>query len=428
VDDPAESAKVRGPARVSIWARLLGLFRSIVEGVDLVELLGGEQALLIRVRPRKGAAQRCPLCHRKCPRYDKGDGRRRWRAHDFGLLKCYLEADAPRISCPTHGILVADVPWARHDAGHTYAFDDYVAWLSTHCSKSAVCQLLRIAWPTVGAIIDRVSNAARARSDPFANLTRIGIDEISYKRGQSYITVVVDHDSGHLIWCAPGRDTATLDKFFTLLGPERCAKITQISADAGSWITSAVTAHCPTAALCLDPFHVVSWATDALDEVRRECWNAARKAGQKAIAEGIKGARFALWHNPEDLSVNQAAKLSDIARTNNRLYRAYLLKEQLRQVFHLPHDAAMRLLNHWISWARRCRIEAFVKLAKTISGYRDRISAAIEHRLSNGRIESVNNKIRLLTRVAFGFHSPTALGNLAMLSLGGLCPPLPGRA
>lgn len=256
--------------------------------------------------------------------------------------------------------------------------------------------------------MDRVSTTARARSDPFANLTRIGIDEISYKRGQSYITVVVDHDSGHLIWCAPGRDSATLGKFFTLFGPECCPRITHVSADGGTWIAGAVTAHCPQALLCLDPFHVASWATDALDEVRRVCWNAARQSGQNAIAEGIKGARFALWHNPEDLSVSQVAKLSDIARTTKRLYRAYLIKEQLPQVFHLPHDQAMSLLQHWLSWARRCRIDAFVKLAKTITGYRDRISAVIEHRLSNGRIESVNNKIRLLTRVRFS--APTSSG------------------
>ena len=419
--------KSRGPGRVGLWARLLGLARTIVEGVDLASPPSGEQVLVIRVRPRKQAAGRCPICRRRCPFYDRGDGRRRWRAHDFGLLQCFLEALAPRIRCPRHGVLVADVPWARHDSGHTYAFDDQVAWLATHCSKSAVCQLLRIAWPTVGAIIERVVAAGRARSDPFANLSRIGIDEISYKRGQRYLSVVVDHDSGRLVWAGVGREIATLDRFFALLGPERCALITHVSADAGSWIAPAVSAHCPNAKLCIDPFHVVSWATDALDEVRREVWNAARRAGQKAIAKDVKGARWALWRNPEDLSPRQTAKLADIAASNKKLYRAYLLKEQLRQVFHLPHAAAMQLLDEWLAWARRCRMAPFVKLAKTITKLRTGISDAIEHGLSNGRIESVNNKIRLLTRVAFGFRSSGALISLALLSLGGYCPALPGR-
>lgn len=425
--DADAQPKSRGPGRVSIWARLLGLVRTVVEGVDLASSPSGEQVLLIRVRPRKQAARRCPICRRRCPLYDRGDGRRRWRAHDFGLLQCFLEAPAPRIRCSRHGVLVADVPWARHDAGHTYAFDDQVAWLASHCSKSAVCQLLRIAWPTVGAIIERVVAAGRARSDPFANLSRIGIDEVSYKRGQRYLSVVVDHDSGRLVWAGVGRDAATLGRFFSLLGPERCAQITHVSADAGSWISDAVSAHCPNATLCLDPFHVVSWATDALDEVRREVWNAARKAGQKAIAKDIKGARWALWRNPEDLSPQQKAKLADIAVSNERLYRAYLLKEQLREVFHLPLDLAQPLLKKWLAWACRCQIKPFVKLAKTIKKHRNAIHDAIRHGLANGRIESVNNKIRLITRVAFGFRSPNALISLALLSLGGYCPALPGR-
>ncbi|MDE3102076.1 MAG: transposase [Chloroflexota bacterium] len=175
-------------------------------------------------------------------------------------------------------------------------------------------------------------------------------------------------------------------------------------------------------------FHVVSWATDALDEVRRETWNDARRAGQKATARELKGARFALWKNPEDLTSRQRSKLASIAQTNDRLYRAYLLKEQLRQVFHLPAAEALALLEEWLRWARRCRIPPFVKLARSVADHRSGIAAALTQRLSNALVESVNTKIRLLTRVAFGFHSAEALIALAMLSLGGYCPPLPGRS
>lgn len=189
-----------------------------------------------------------------------------------------------------------------------------------------------------------------------------------------------------------------------------------------------VAARCKNAELCLDPFHVVQWATKALDEVRREVWNAARRNGQKARARELKNARFALWKNPEDLTERQAAKLADIAATNQRLYRAYLLKEQLRQVFALKGAAGIALLDEWLKWARRCRIPSFVKLAKAITEHRAGIEAALTHGLSNARVESVNTKLRLLTRIAFGFRSPEALVALAMLDLGGLCPPLPGRA
>jgi transposase len=166
-------------------------------------------------------------------------------------------------------------------------------------------------------------------------------------------------------------------------------------------------------------------ATDALDEVRREVWNEARKSGELAAAKDLKGARYALWKNPENLTDRQQAKLSSIQKTNARLYRAYLLKEQLRQIYRLPADAAIKLLDEWIAWARRCRLPSFVKLAKTITTQRAGIVAAIEHGLSNARVEAINTQIRMITRRAYGFHSAGALIALAMLSLAGLCPPLP---
>ena len=408
----------------TLWARLLGLGKVVVEDVCFDD----DECIVVSVRPRKATKRRCGRCGKRCPGYDQGDGRRRWRALDLGTVRAFLEADSPRVCCAEHGVVAAQVPWARHGAGHTYAFDDTAAWLVTHCSKSAVRDLLRVAWRTVGSIVTRVVTDAETATDRFANLRRIGIDEISYKRGHKYLTVVVDHDTGVLLWAHPGRDQKTLEKFFDRLGENRCAEIRLVSADAAEWIANVVADRCKNAELCLDPFHIVAWATKALDEVRREVWNAARRDGQNAVARDLKGARYALWKNPADLTARQAAKLADIAVTNHRLYRAYLLKEQLRQVFALKGAAGIDLLDAWLTWARRCRIPSFVKLAKSITAHRTGIDAALTHGLSNARVESVNTKLRLLTRIAFGFRSPEALVALAMLDLGGLCPPLPRRA
>jgi len=256
----------------------------------------------------------------------------------------------------------------------------------------------------------------------------------NFKRGHRYLTVVVDHDSGRLVWAAPGRDKATLAVFFDALGEDRCGQITHVSADGADWISALVADRCPNAVRCADPFHVVRWATDALDEVRRQAWNGARgavtqrRAGRASgHAKALKHARYALWKNPENLTVRQQAKLAWIAKTDPRLHRGYLLKEGLRLVFQLGHDEAMEALEVWIGWARRCRIPAFVDLQRRIVKHRASILAAIEHGLSNGRIESINTKIRLITRMAFGFRSPEALISLAMLNLGGHKPVLPGR-
>ena len=165
-----------------------------------------------------------------------------------------------------------------------------------------------------------------------------------------------------------------------------------------------------------------------MDQVRREVWNTARKGGDTAVARELKGARFALWKNPEDLTRRQRGKLARIAEVNQRLYRAYLLKEELRLVFKVKGPRAVALLDAWLTWARRCRIPAFVALARSVTAYRDTIVASLLDGASNARVESVNTKLRLLTRIAFGFKSPEALIGLAMLALGRLCPPLPGRA
>jgi transposase len=211
------------------------------------------------------------------------------------------------------------------------------------------------------------------------------------------------------------------------LGEQRSRQITLVSADAATWIAGVVARRCPAAVLCLDRFHIVRWATDALDQVRRQTWNTARRGGQTALAVELKGARYALWKNPEHLTVRQRGKLARVAEVNHRLYRADLLKEELRLVFKRKGPRAIALLDAWLVWARRCRIPAFVKLARSVTDHRAGIQATLLHGLSNGLVESVNTKIRLLTRRAFGFRSPDALIALALLSMGGLCPPLPGR-
>ena len=421
---------------IKVWRRMLGLdARVVIEGVEFDE---DAEVLVACVRRRRPTKLRCGRCGVRAPGYDQGSGRRRWRALDLGTVVVWLEADAPRVSCPEHGVVVVQVPWARHDAGHTYAFDDTVAWLVTQASKTATSQLLRVAWRTVGSIIARVVADIDRQVDRLAGLRRIGIDEISYKRGHRYLTVVVDHDTGRLVWAAPGRDEATLNQFFTLLGPDRCALIRQVSADAADWIARAVTAYCPNAQQAADPFHIVKWASEALDEVRRHIWNETRRPqdlprdrrarqNRQHRADPIKRARYALWKNPENLTIRQAAQLDWIAKTHPALHRAYLLKEGLRHVFRLGGKAGKDALDRWISWARRSRIPAFVVLQRRIVRHRHAIDVALDTGLSQGLIESTNTKIRLLARMAFGFKNPDALIALAMLALGGYRPDLPGR-
>jgi transposase len=427
---------------LTLFRGLLGLEDTAIENVRFED-----GSLLIEVRPMARQRGRCGRCRRRCPGYDAGAGRRRWRSLDQGTTITYLEARAPRVECAEHGVVVAHVPWAAHDAGHTHAFDQQAAWLAVRTSKSAVTELMRIAWRTVGAILARVWTRVqadlRARGeDGLEGLRRIGIDEISYRRGQLYLTVVVDHDTGRLVWTEPGRDQDTVRRFFDDLGPERSAAITHVSADAAGWISKVVTERAPQAIQCADPFHIVKWANAALGTVRATAWRQARAAGatrkngrdegrqrrdSTGVARELRDARYALWKNPDDLTDRQRQRLDWIAATHPRLWEAYRLKEGLRLALRMRGQPGLDALAEWLTWARSSDIEEFAHLAGQITAIRDRIEATITHGLSNALVESVNTKIRLLTRIAFGFHSPQPLIALAMLSRGAHRPVLPGR-
>jgi len=399
---------------------LLGVERAVVEDVRVER-----EAIVMSVRPKSRERHRCGVCGRRCPREDSGEGRRRWRALDLGTTFAYLEADAPRVHCKRHRVVVAAVPWARHDSRFTVWFEDQVGWLAVNTSKMAVAALMRVTWRTVGKVCERVAEEQVAQRDLFAGLKRIGIDDFSHRKGHRYLTVVVDHDSGRLVWAAPGRDRKAVERFLDLLGKERCEQIELVSCDMAESIASAIGERCPNAIRCVDPFHVIQLATDALDEIRREVWNQARRQGHKQAAKDLKGARFVLWKNPHGLTERQQLRLAQIQQTNKPLYRAYLISQQLREIYRVSYEEATRLLDAWLAWARRCRLAPFVRLARTITKQRPGIEAAIKHGLSNARIEQVNTQLRLITRRAYGFHTPQALIALAMLSLGGLCPPLP---
>lgn len=405
-------------------ARALGVESAVVEDVREEEGVG----FVICVRPRRQYRGRCSRCLVPSPGLDRGSGRRRWRTHNVGLEEAFIEAEAPRERCAEHGVVVAHVPWARHGSAFTTTFEDTVAWLAVRTDKTTVSTMLHVAWRTVGSIIARVSEAMGAVRPPSGNLRKIGIDEVSYRKGHRYLTIVVDHDTGRLVWASPGRDEKTLRKFFRALKKEGRAKIEFVSADAASWVGNVVRQECPDAVLCIDPFHVVAWATKALDEVRRAMWNELRDRGETARAKAMKNSRWALVKNPEDLTRKQRLKLRTIEEDNALLYRSYLMKEQLREIFRLKGSEATYMLDEWLVWVGRSRNAPFNKVARAIKDNRVGIDCALTYGLSNARLEATSTKLSLLTRLAFGFHSHAPLIALAMLELGGLCPPLPKLA
>jgi transposase len=186
--------------------RLLKLLQNIKHTViGKVEIVGGPDvwntSLGIHVHPTKGQLNRCPICGKKMPYYDEGQGIRDWRALDLGVIKVDLRGRAPRVKCTEHDVKVASVPWARHGSWFTYPFEEWVAWMTLHANRSVVSECCRIDRHTVGDIIKRVEAGLRScRASRFDGLVNIGIDETSYRKGHRYLTVVVNHDNAEVIW------------------------------------------------------------------------------------------------------------------------------------------------------------------------------------------------------------------------------------
>ncbi|MDQ6730098.1 MAG: transposase [Actinomycetota bacterium] len=198
-----------------------------------------------------------------------------------------------------------------------------------------------------------------------------------------------------------------------------------MSIDMSGGYQQAIAASIPHADVCFDPFHVVRLAQRAVDQVRRDEWNAHDRSHTKA-GKWIKGTRWSLLKSPEKQTIDQLAKLGEVQQANKPLYRAFLLKEELRLLYHLPDPTlAPEHLDAWLAWASRSRLEPFVKLARTIRRYQAGILNAIGLGLDNGRLEGLNSRIRLISHRSFGFHSPWPLIALIYLCCAGVHVPLP---
>jgi len=357
--------------------------------------------------------------------FDNGDGVRSWRHVDAGFATVELVAVARRVNCGACGPTVAALPWARHNSSFSRAFEDLVVHDAIVGNKQAAADRYAVSWRAVNNMCIRVATEALGQLDLLDGLVAIAVDEVKYKKGHKYLTVVCDHVTGRVVWAAKGRSKAVVGDFFDALGDDRAAQLEFVTADGATWITDVVAVRAPDAIVCLDTFHVIGWATTALDEVRREEWNRLRRAGAAQAAKAFKGLRFLLRRNWENLTGAQKGVIRDLERANSRTFRAWQLKEELRDIFELPLLRAQRALDDWLAYASRSKLAPFVKLARTIRVYRASIEATIEWRFTNGIAESNNAAIGRIRANARGFHDPHAFITMIMLERGGLGPDLP---
>lgn len=394
---------------------LLGFTR-----VQIHSLRFDDAGLVVKVSVR--GRSRCSQCGRKCPRYDRLEPRR-WRHLDFGAALVYLESPLWRVQCAHCGVVVEQVSWAGAGARHTYAFEELVAWLAQRCDKTTIETMLRVSWRTVGALIERVVDRRRAPVD-WTKVHAIAVDELSYRKGQHYLTLVSDLETGRILWSKEGRSAATLESFFAEIGSEACSSIHHAAIDMFEGYALAIRKWLPNAVLIYDRFHVQQLTSKAVDEVRRSEWQRLREADD---ARAIKHLRWALLRNPWDVTPSEQERLSALPKRNRVLYRAYLLKEALADIYRSLYTPAWarRRLKEWIAWAARSRLAPFRKVARTIKRCFDGVLAYFETGYTTSRAEGLNTKARLATRQAYGFHSADAVRAMIELRCTGITIPLP---
>jgi transposase len=387
---------------VTAFKRLLRL-----PGASVIDVgFTGEGVIVtVRLRRRRRVCGKCGQTGRHLHIHDRRV--KRWRHLDLGANRCIVECELRRLRCPICGVHLEPVPWARPGAHHTRDFEDVVAWLAQQMAFAPITRLLRVGWHSIGPIVERVV-ADHLDERRLEGLVCIGVDEISYRRHHRYLTTVADHRTGAIVWCAPGRNSATLQGFFDQLG-DRKSSIRAVSIDMSGEYQRAIREAVADAEICFDPFHVVRLAARATDQVRRDEWNAHDRS-HTPEGRWVKHTRWSLLKAPEHQTIGQLATLADVQDHNRRLYRAFLLREELRLLYHLDDpDLAPEHLDAWLAWAARSRLRPFVRLARTLRQHRDGILAAIHLGLSNGRLEGLNSKIRLISHRSFGFHSPEPL-------------------
>lgn len=399
--------------------------------------------LYIRAKLRKKDRLLCPKCHEKSPIHQKASKLKTWELGNFFGLRCVIVYKPNRIKCPKHGTKTEWIPWARHKSKFSRLLEDKIAVLFKYVSKSFLQEIYNIKnFNTITNIIERAFLDDIPKSLSKNKLIRIGIDETSYKKGHKYITIVVNHDTGEIVWVGVGKGRNTLDEFFESIPLRHRKRIEVVTADGAEWIASSVKKYCPNATLIMDSFHIMKWINEALNKIRIETWKEkARelkefkqryhneiKAKDTNILNLIKdmedeiqllkSSRYALMRNFEDLSEEDQLKVESILKSGcTELIEAWTIKEKLHQLFSIRDaDIATLLLNDIISSARKSSNIKLNNIAVKLDKRFDNIIASNIHGMNNGRIEGVNTKIKFVIRKAFGFSNISNLTQAIMIA------------
>jgi transposase len=367
---------------------------------------GKKQWIDVPILARRRSRPVCSGCGKKCPGYDTL-GERRYQFVPLWAIPVFFAYAPRRCNCPRCGVKVELLPWSEGKSTITTAFAWFLSSWAKVLSWTETARRFGTSWAIVFQAVRRAVEWGKAHRN-LDNITAIGVDELSWKKGHKYLTVVYQINRGcrRLLWIGRDRTAATFSQFFDWLGVERTAALHFVVSDMWRAFIGTVARRANHAVHILDRFHVAKLCNDAIDQVRRA---EARKLREKGDSVTLKHTRWVLVKRRVNLRGKQRSRLRELLEMNLATVRAYLLKEDLCRFFwsYKSPTFAARFLDGWIVTALASRIDPMVKLATTLDDHRDLLLNWFRAKgaLAMGAIEGMNNKARVTTKLAYGFRS-----------------------
>jgi len=377
-----------------------GIIRELYfyKGFSISRIFINKQEIRIYLR-RTGKTGICPVCETHCRKVEAEFGRtiRDLDIANRTVMTTFIER---KIICECGFRGVEFLDFLDKYSHHTKRFEEYVALLCEKMTNKDVAEICRIDWKSVKDI-DKKSLSLRKVSLYSISPTGIGVDEVAYEKGHKYFTIVREHTKNRVIWIGIGRKKEVLDQFFLELGPSKSAKITVATMDMWDPFIASVKEHCPNADIVFDKFHVSKKVNEALDTVRKiEFGN-----GDKRLRKIMKKKRFVILKRRKTLDEKEKETINALKEKNDTLYTAYLLKEQVLDIFDEKNGKiAVERFETWFANVASSGVTQFDKVVTTIKTYFEGIKNYFKHRITNAGAEGINNKINVIKRKAYGYR------------------------
>ncbi len=398
---------------VELYRAILGL--TLPWTVASVDLDVAAQRVVVQVEAGPGPFP-CPECGRPGPRYDRKP--RRWRHLDTCQFTTWIEADVPRVECPSHGVKQIRIPWAEPGSQFTALFERLAIDLLRECSVTGASRLLRVTWDEAWGIKGRAVQRGLARRGQTV-VARVGVDEKAIAKRHRYLTVVADLDHPRVLYLAEDRKQESLDGFWATRTPAQRDGIRAVAMDMWEPYVQSTRAHLPgaEAKIVFDKFHVVKHLHDAVDRVRRGEHRALRRAGD----ERLTGSKYLWLMRPEAMTPAQRAALRALQREDLQVGRAWALKERFRTFWAYRYPgAAATFFRRWFWQATHSRLKPMAAVAKLIQRHLPNLLTYLRHGLTNAGLEAVNAVIQWVKKTARGFRNPEHFKIAIFFHCGGL--------